>query len=459
MGIDDRIFTNGKIGKTLFKFAVPSVISLLVAELYNLVDTIFVGRYINSKAIGALTIAFPIQRFLIALGLLIAVGTSTMVARSLGEKNYDNLKKGIISAFSLTLIVISIVTFTIFIFKKPIIISLGASENIYPLANSYISIVLMGAVFQCLGVVASYIMTALGNTKITLQGNLIGAIANIIIDYLLVVVFKIGIEGAAIATVISQILSFTFIFYKFSYIRKAFNIKLKFKLSNKLAWTIITVGFSTFIVEISDAVIAAMLNNLLYAEGGDAAVITVGVVTKLSMFMYITIIGISAAMQPIIAYNYGASNFKKMREALRISIITIVTASLGFWAIFMIFAKPMIGFFLTDAAILPEAIKAFRICILLLPAISIEYITIYYYQAIGESKKSFLLSIFRQLVVFIPVAFILIKKIGVMGAWIAYPVADVIAFVTAVYFIRRATEEIEEEVEMFQDQDKSLAKA
>ncbi|SDL21067.1 putative efflux protein, MATE family [Clostridium cochlearium] len=438
MGVKDNIFESNNIVKTLLKLAVPLVLSLLVAELYNLVDTIFVGRYVGPNAIGALTIAFPIQRFLISVGILIAVGTSTFISRSLGEKNYDNVKKGILNSISLTIVAIIVMSILIYIFRKPIIYKLGASDVLYPLAEEYISLILLGALFQSLTVVFSYILTSLGNTKIGLYANIIGATINIVIDFLLVAHFNIGIAGAAIATSVSQLLGFIYAYYAFKKVKNNLNLKFSFTLDLKLIWIIVSVGFSSFIVEFSDAINAGLLNNLLHASGGDEAVIIVGVVTKLSMFMYITIIGISIAMQPIISYNYGAENYKKMKKALKIAIIAVMGTSVVFWLGFLVFATPAIGFFLKEQTLLPRAVKAFRLCISLLPSVGIYYITIYYYQALGESRRSFLLSIYRQIVIFIPVAIVLIGKLGVLGAWIAYPLSDIISAITSIYFIRKA---------------------
>lgn len=438
MGVNDNIFESNNIGKTLFKLAVPLVLSLLVAELYNLVDTIFVGRYVGPNAIGALTIAFPIQRLLISVGILIAVGTSTFISRSLGERNYNNVKKGILNSISLTIVAIIAISILIYIFRKPIIYKLGASDILYPLAEEYISIILLGALFQSLTVVFSYILTSLGNTKIGLYANMIGAMINLIIDFILVAHFNIGIRGAAIATSLSQLLGFVYAYYAFKKVQKNLNFKFSFTLNLSLLWIIVSVGFSSFIVEFSDAINAGLLNNLLHASGGDEAVIIIGVVTKLSMFMYITIIGISIAMQPIIAYNYGAGNYTKMKKALKVAIIAVMGTSIIFWLGFLVFATPIIGFFLKEQALLPRAVKAFRLCISLLPSVGIYYITIYYHQALGESTKSFLLSIYRQIIVFIPIAILLIGKLGVLGAWIAYPLSDIISAVTSIYFIKKA---------------------
>ena len=325
MGIDNNIFAKEKISKLLFKFAIPAIISLLIVELYNMVDTVFVGRYIGANAIAALTIAFPIQRFITAIGMLIAVGASTYTARSLGEKNISDLKKTIINSFSLTLLLLVPICILIFIFREPILFMLGASESTYPLAKDYVSIILIGGVFQCLSIVACYIMVSLGNTKISLYTNFLGATLNIIINYILLEMLGFGISGAAIATVSSQICAFAFALYKFKVINKTFNIHFNLKLASdsinkNIISGIVTVGFSTFIIEIADALVSIVLNNILYSQGGDAAIVMVGIITKISMFMFIAIIGISSSMQPIVAYNFGAGNYSRMQETLKVSI-------------------------------------------------------------------------------------------------------------------------------------------
>lgn len=443
MGMDNKIFTDNRIGRVLLKFAIPAIISLLVSELYNMVDTVFVGRYIGPNAIAALTVAFPVQRFIIALGLLIAVGASTFVARSLGEQNKKSLVKTIMNALTMTFVILVFISLSVFILKKPIITALGASSVIYPLSNKYVSIILIGGIFQCLGVVACYIMTALGNTKITLYSNSIGAITNIIIDFFLVAILGWGVSGAAIATVFSQIVAFIFAMIEFRKVKKSFEIEFTLpmfyrSLNYKIIFGIMAVGFSTFIIEISDAVVAIILNNLLSSIGGDTAIVIIGAVTRVSMFMFITIIGISSAMQPIVAYNYGSENYTKMKKTLKLSILTVTLASIGFWIILMVFTKPIIGFFLKDTLILSKAIQAFRICISVLPAVGLYYIVIYYYQAIGEAKKSFLLSIYRQMLVFIPLVFIMTNFFGVMGAWLSFPISDMISAITSLFFMKKA---------------------
>ncbi|HEY5563713.1 MAG TPA: MATE family efflux transporter [Clostridiaceae bacterium] len=434
----NKIFGEEKIGKLLLRFSIPAIISLMVAEMYNVVDSIFVGRAIGANAIGALTIAFPIQRLFLAISMLIAIGTSTYVARSCGEGNFENLRSIIPNAIVLMLIIVSVVGIGIFTFQDKIILSLGASKNTFPLTKDYVSIILLGVMFQAFTLIASYTITALGNTKIVLISTFIGAIFNVIINYFLVTMFSFGVKGAAIATVSSQIIAFIYVLKQFMKMKNGIKFSIKFTLNKAVTIGIICVGFSTFIIEISDAVVAAILNNLLSSYGGDLAIITVGLTTRISMFLFMTVIGISSAMQPIAAYNYGAGDYTRLKEVVKKSIIAVSVSSTLLWAIFMIFSKQLIGLFITDVVIIEEASKALRIIIAVFPCLGIYYLSIYYCQAINRVRASFLLSIYRQLIMFIPLAYLLVSGlgIGVVGAWLAYPVSDVISFITAAIFIK-----------------------
>lgn len=440
MGINPKVFSDGRTYRVLFKFAIPAIFSLLVAELYNMVDTVFVGRYIGPNAIGALTVAFPIQRFLIAIAFLIGVGASTYVSRYSGENQPEKIKSTVINSISLTIVSLTIIPLLLFLFRDGLLYKLGASEATFELTKDYISIIFLGGIFQGLTVVCSQIMTALGNSKIGLYANSIGALLNIVIDYILVAHLNIGIAGAAIATVFSQFVGLLFVLYKFKDVIKHLKIKLSLSsivpnIDMVLIKGLIAVGFSTFVIEISDAVVAVVLNNLLISKGGDAAIIIVGVITKISMFMFIAIIGISSAMQPIVAFNFGAGNSDRVKDTVKASIKTVTIVSLIFGVFIMYFAPQMIGLFLTDARLLPEAVKALRICISLLPLVGLYYIGIYYYQAIGEAKKGFRLSLFRQLIVFIPLAVVFVNIFGTIGAWVAYPVSDLISSVVSFYLL------------------------
>lgn len=430
----------------MLRFALPAIISLLVSELYGMVDTFYVGRYVGASAIGALTVAFPIQRLMSSTGLCIAIGACTNVARYLGEKDYKNLKITITNAVMLTIAVMTAMPLFVYIFLDPILLSLGASDVTLPLARTYTAIVLIGGIFQCLTFVMCYTINSLGNPRITLYATSLGAILNIIIDAILVINCNMGVKGAAIATVVSQTIACLFAMYYFYKFSKSIDLKSSFGLDKRILKSIVAIGFTTFMIEISDAVVAVILNNILSLRGGDEAIIISGTITKVSMFMYVNIIGISSAMQPMVAFNYGAENFKRLKATIRKTIKVVTLTSLFLWALMMLYTEPIIGSFVKDRMLLKECVLAYRIMISIFPTIGLYYIATYVYQAMGEAKMSFLLSIYRQLVLFIPIVILFVKRWGVMGAWMAYPAVDVIAAVTGLIYIGRVREDINEYV-------------
>lgn len=461
MGNSSNIFSKENTSRLLLRFAVPAVISLLVVEIYGMVDTVFVGRYIGANAIAALTIAFPIQKLLSAIGLLIAIGTSTNISRNLGEKNSSEINKTIVNSFIISIISMIIVPFIIFIFRSPILYKLGASDLTYSLTEDYSSIVLLSGIFQCLGMVICYVMTSFGNTKINLYANALGVLVNIILDYILVVKLQIGIKGAAISTVLSQVTVCAFAFYHFREVIRYYNIKLCLisivhGYNQNIIKSILAIGFSTFIVEISDAIGTVILNNLLYSSGGDNAITIIGSVTKVSMFMFIIIIGISSAMQPIAAYNYGAGKLDKVKETVYTTIKMVIISSVVLAMLMGIFTRNILGFFLKDEEILGNAVQAFRICISLVPLTGVYYVLIYYYQAIGQARRGFLLSIFKDIVVFIPLIITLVQAFGTLGAWMAYPLSDLLSALLSVYLLVKPYKE-EEKLPVLSQKKVSLA--
>lgn len=441
-------FLTESIGRLLLKFSIPAVLSLLVSEMYNMVDSLFLGQVIGPIGIGALTIAFPVQRLFFAIAMLVAIGTSSSVARSCGEDDYSKVTRIISNAFILLTLIILFLAVGIFLFRDSLIIKLGSSESIFPYAKVYISIILIGALFQGLTILMSYILTAFGKTKIVLISTSIGAVCNIIINYFLVVKFNFGVEGAAIATVISQIAAFIYALIKFMQNKKQLNITLEGKLDKSISGGIILVGFSTFIVEISDAILAVVLNKILVQIGGDTAIVAVGLISRISMILFITVIGISSAMQPIAAYNYGAENYERVKKIVGLSIKSVTISSALLWAVMMIFTRQIIGVFVNDQSIINYTTNAFRLVISVFPSVGVYFVAIYYYQAMGMAKSSLLLSIFRELLVLIPLLHIMVYgfRLGVLGAWMAYPAADIISFVIAIIYIKcNKAEDMEEE--------------
>lgn len=436
MSSNNKIFEEEKISKLLLKFSIPIVLSLLVSELYNMVDTFFVGQVIGGNGIGALGVVFPIQRIIVALSVLISVGTSTAFSRSNGKKDTEASKKILENGFTLSYCVMIPVTIFLYFCKEQVLTIFGASKNILPLAQDYLGLIIFGSVFLALTIFISGIMVALGNSKISIISTSAGAIINIILDYILVMHMNMGVKGAAIATSVSQFIGFIYAYYNYRKMTKEFNVSLRFELDKKIIAPIVLVGLSAFIVEAEDGILMAVLNNLL--KGSDMGIIVLGVISKVYMFLFVTLCGIASAMQPIAAYNIGAKNYKRLKSIMKKTNLYAFVTSTIIWAISMIFAPQFIKIFVKDMDIVMESVKAFRIMISVFPVISVYYVSIYYFQARGNAKTSILLSISRQLIIMIPVSIILVKgfDLGQMGVWLSYPISDILASLTSYMLVK-----------------------
>ncbi|WP_353095786.1 MATE family efflux transporter [Tissierella praeacuta] len=438
MGKSNKLFAEEKIGKLLLKFSIPIIISFLVSELYNMVDTLFVGRNVGRYGIGALVLVFPIQRIIIALSIMIAVGTSTAFSRSNGQNNVDKARKFVRNGFSLSCLLMLSITGIIYLFSEKILLGLGASNQTLPYANTYLDIIIFGSIFLSLTTFISNIMISLGNNRVSITSTSIGAIVNVILDYILVVKFHMGVKGAAIATTVSQMIGFSYAYYNYSKIKKEYKIPSGFHLDKKFITPIVLVGLSAFIIESEDGVLMAVLNHLLLNTAGDKGIIVLGVISKVYMFLFITMFGIASAMQPIAAYNVGAKNYRRLKSVMEKTVIYAFLTSAIMWAGSMIFTPQLMALFVKDKEIIQESVKAFRIMVSVLPIVSIYYISIFYFQALGKAKTSILMSIFKQLILMLPISIILVKvfNLGAMGVWLSYPISDILASVAACMLIR-----------------------
>lgn len=435
---NNKLFGEESISKILLKFSIPIILSYLITELYNMVDTIFVGREVGPKGIAALVLVFPIQRIIVALGVMVAVGTSTSFSRCNGKHDFEKARKVLKNGFSLSYSVMILLTITVLLFGDKILIMLGSSENVLPLAKEYLYLVIFGSVFLSMTLFISHVMISLGNPKMSIISTSIGAITNIVLDFILVTKQGMGVEGAAIATTISQIAGFAYAYYQYRKVTKEYNMNFKFEIDKKVALSIITVGISAFVIEAEDGILMAVLNNLLASTVGDSGIVVLGVISKVYMFLFICILGISVAMQPVVAYNAGAKNYRRLKGIMYETIKFAFITSLIIWALMLAFAQQLIGIFVTDPVIIAEAVVAFRIMIAVFPVISIYYVSITYFQALGKAKTSILVSISRQLIIMIPVSIIMVKvfNLGALGVWISYPISDVLASMGSFIMIR-----------------------
>lgn len=453
MGKGSKMFGEEKIGKLLLKFSIPIILSMLISELYSMVDTLFVGNEVGSQGIGALALVYPVQRIIIALSMMIALGTSTAFSRSNGQDNPENSRRIVNNGINLAISVMITLTTIIFLLREKILITLGASQQILPYAMDYLSIIIFGSTFLSLTIFISNIIISLGNNKISIASNSIGAITNVILDYVLVVHVRMGVKGAAIATAVSQVIGFLYAYYNYIKIKKKYGIPSGFRLEKKIIIPIILVGISSFIVESEEGIVMAVLNNLLLNTVGDNGIIVLGVITRIYMFLFVNMFGIASAMQPIAAYNIGAKNYTRLKDIMQKTTLSAFMASSVLWGFTMVFAPQLISLFVKDAEIIRESVKAFRIMVAVFPVISIYYVSIFYYQAMGKARYSILVSVLRQLIIMMPMAVVLVKvfNLGAMGVWLAYPISDILASLASYMLIRGEGEELDIRIEKEKD--------
>jgi len=428
-----------KINKLLVNLSLPATIAMMVNALYNLVDTIFVGRGVGALAIGGLTIAFPIQMVIMAFAQMIGIGAASAISRSLGAKNIARANYVAGNSFLCVIILSSIIAAIGLTFTEPILRFFGSTETILQYAKDYITIILWGSIFFSFAMSSNNLIRAEGNAKVAMTSMLIGAILNMFLDPIFIFIFKMGIKGAALATIISQFISFTYILkYLFSG-KSSLKIKLHhLKPKTHIIIEIFTVGFATFTRQVTQSIVAIIVNNSLRIFGGDIALIIAGILHRITMFLFMPLFGIIQGMQPIVGFNYGAKKFDRVREALKLSLLAATTiATLG-WLMAELFPFLILSIFTGNKEVIEIGTPVIRIVISMVPVIGIQIVGAALFQSLGKAIPSLILSLLRQVLLFIPLIIILprVLGLGLLGIWVAYPVADFMSAILTTLFLR-----------------------
>mgnify|MGYP004637380825 CR=1 FL=1 len=438
----ENILGTEKIGKLIKKFSIPCIISLLVNSLYNIVDQIFIGWGVGYLANGATNVVFPLVMLSLAFSLMFGDGTSAYFSLKLGQKKNGEAAKGVVNGIIASTVVAILIGVISFVFLPQLLNIFGCTDALRDYATGYGYIIAIGLPFMMIGTTLNSIIRADGNPKYAMVSMLAGAILNIILDPIFIFTLNWGIEGAAIATVISQILTFVInILYlkKFKYIElKKENIKIDFK----TIINVLTLGISSFITQMSIVVVIAVENNLLvkYGDtskfGAEIPITVLGIVMKIAQIVNSIIIGIAAGSQPIFGYNYGAQKYDRVKETLKkilfISIIIAVISTI----LFQFFPDKLILIFGSGNELYMEfAILAFRIYLMLYILAAIQIILGIFFQATGKSVKSAFISLSRQILFLIPMMIIFGHFFGIMGVLYAGAASDLLAFVIAIVLL------------------------
>ena len=429
------IFATEPIGRLIAKFAIPCVISLLVNSLYNIVDQIFIGWGVGYLGNGATNIVFPITIVALSLSLMIGDGGAAYLSLKLGEGDIESAKKGVGNAIVLVTVVSILLAAVFLIGINPILDLFGATDMLRPYALQYGTIIGIGLPFMMIPGAINSMIRADGSPKYAMFSMALGAVINTIFDPVLIFVFHMGVQGAAIATVMGQVASFVFsVIYLPRFKTLRFDLG-SFRLQPRTCVRIASFGISSFITQFAITIVMALTNNLLASYGAQSVygseipLTATGIVMKVNQILISILVGIAVGTQPIIGYNYGSKNYLRVKKALDIAFMISEIISIIAFLVFQFTPMTIVSLFGSEEGLYNEfAVMAFRIFLLLCPFTGFQTVVSVYLQAVGKPIKSAILSLARQIIFFVPAALILPRFLGVAGVLWTGPVADGLAF-------------------------------
>ena len=417
-----------KVGKLLWRFSLPAIVGMVVNALYNVVDSIFVGNGVGEVGLTAVTIAFPIMIILMAIGMLIGIGASTLVSIRLGEQKHAEAEIILGNAFSLMVVAVVTTTALALAFLDEILLFLGAEPGVLPYAREFARIILIGSLFMHIGFGLNNIIRAEGHPKVAMATMLISAVLNTMLNPLFIFVFKLGIAGSALATVASQAVSAAWVLRFLTSDQGILRLRsANLRLDANIVWEIFKLGLSPFLMQLAASVVTVLFNYSLLRYGGDLAVAAIGIINRVSMLILMPIFGISQGVQPILGYNYGAKNYDRVIAVMRLGIIAATGISIAGFAVTQLFAEPIIRIFNDNPALIAIGADGLKAFLIMLPIIGFQVIGANYFQAAGKAGFAIFLSMSRQVIILIPAIILLPQFFGMNGIWYAAPVADIVS--------------------------------
>ncbi|MDA8948818.1 MATE family efflux transporter [Flavobacteriaceae bacterium] len=427
------------ISKLLIQQAVPASIGILVMSLNILIDTIFVGQWIGSNAIAAINVVLPVSFFIAALGMSIGVGGASIISRALGEGIHDKAERTFANQITMTLLLTVFVVFFGLFFVDQIIPVFGGKGSLFSLAKTYYVIVLYGVPVLAFCMMSNAAIRAEGKPKNAMYAMLLPSVSNLLLDYIFIQVFDWGMMGAAWATTLSYGVCASYIIYFFLSKKSVLRPKLEaFKLDTKLVKEISSLGSVTLARQAMVSVTVLLVNNILFSFGGESTIAVYAIISRMLMFATFPIFGITQGFLPIAGYNYGAKNWKRVREVINISIGYASALATLVLLFILFFAEDIPFLFSKDSAVNSQTPGALKYVFAALPIVGIQLIGAAYFQAVGKALPALLLTLSRQGLIFIPLLFLLSNYYGVSGVWIAFPIADVISTLVTAFFLNRA---------------------
>lgn len=435
------------IGRLLLKFTLPAMTGTVVTSLYNVVDRIFLGRYVGELGIAATTIAMPLMMIIMAVGMLIGFGTNSQLSIRLGEKKHEEAEK--LLGQGIFLLVTTSIALSAFalLFMDQLLILFGATEKVLPYVRTYMSIVVIGIVTHQISFGANNFIRGEGNPRVAMATMMIGGIINVILDYLFIGVMGWGMAGAAWATVIGYSVSSLWVLHYFLSGKSVLQLRrTNFRIHSEMLRSVLVMGSPSCIMNLIASVQMSLFNNQLAKYGGDTAISVMGVIMSFNMLWMMPVIGISQGFQPIVGYNYGARRFDRVKKALLIANVSATVMCILLFLFIEMFPEPVFRLFISDDSsnIVSLGTGAIRRAMLCLPVVGYLIISGNYFQFTGRPKTSLALTLIRQIGLLIPSLLILPRYLGLNGIWYALPASDGGVFFITTFFLIREVKKLSE---------------
>ena len=420
------------IGKLLMQYAIPAIIAMTATSLYNMVDSIFIGHGVGPLAISGLAITFPFMNLGAAFGAMVGVGASTLISVKLGQRDYSTAQTVLGNVITLNVIIGVVYSIVCLLFLDPILYFFGASADTIGYARDFMEVILLGNIFTHMYLGLNAVLRAAGHPQKAMYATINTVIINTILAPIFIYGFEWGIRGAAIATVIAQIISLTWQFKILTNKNELLHLRKGiYRLQNQIVKNMIAIGLSPFCMNVASCFIVIFINKGLKEYDGDLAIGAYGIVNRLAFICVMIVMGITQGMQPIAGYNYGAQQYQRVTKVLKLSIwgataITTLTFLVG-----ELMPELAASIFTTDQGLISRAAEGFRIVVLVFPIVGFQMVTSNFFQSIGMANKAIFLSLTRQLLFLLPCLIILPRFMGAAGIWWSMPISDLIASIVA----------------------------
>jgi putative MATE family efflux protein len=436
------------IGPLLWTFSLPAIVGMLVNSLYNVIDRIFLGRGIGSLAIAATTVAFPIMVIMMAISILIGVGATALISIRLGQQKKEEAEHIAGNATGMLILLPTFFAALFFIFTETVLVACGASPEVLPYARDFTQIIMLGAVFGSISMGMNNFIRAEGNPRVAMYTQLLGAVVNVVLNYVFIFKLGWGMKGSAFATILAQGISAAWVLGYFLTGRSLVKLRVR---NLRPSWPILSgimaIGFAPFALQIASSIQQVILNKTLMAHGGDMALSAIGIIMSIATLLFMPVLGVAQGAQPIIGFNYGARQYQRVRSTWKMAVWAGTGIALAGYLAMHIWPGQLVGLFSeNDTALTAMTTHAMMIYMVFIPIVGFQIVSSTYFQAVGKPRQAAVLSLSRQVLFFIPLLLILPRFWGVEGVWRAAPMADFLAVcltATMMYFEMRNLKEEE----------------